>query len=420
MKVAIIGSGGREHALAWKIAQSELVSRVICLPGNPGTASEPKCENHNCDLKDTEALSAVIEELAPNLTVVGPEQPLVDGLADRLRRKGIAVVGPGAGAAQLEGSKAFAKEMMVAAGVPTARYFRVDNLDDALARIDEFDVPPVVKADGLAAGKGVTVCTTHQEAKDTVQQFMVERQFGSAGQTVVLEERLEGVEASYIVLTDGNSFVPLTSSQHHTRLGDGDTGPNTGGMGAFSPTPHLTDSLETAVQKMVIQPMLDVMRERGLEYRGFLYAGIMLTADGPKVLEFNVRSGDPETQAVLFGLDSDLVPTLCAVAAGTLSEQHSLRFTPSATIVMASEGYPTSARTGVPITGISQVEGAAKVFQAGTKTAGDTLLSSGGRVLAVTSRGKTLQDAINTGYQALELVQFEGAQFRRDIGGSVC
>lgn len=420
MKVAVIGSGGREHALAWKIAQSARVSQVICLPGNPGTASEPKCENRTCDLKNVEALTALLEDLSPDLTVVGPEQPLVDGLADRLRQKEIPVVGPGAGAARLEGSKAFAKEMMVEAGVPTARYFRVDNLDDALARIDQFERPPVVKADGLAAGKGVTVCTTHLEAKNTVRQFMVEKQFGAAGQTVILEERLEGIEASYIVLTDGNAFVPLTSSQDHKRLGDGDTGPNTGGMGAFSPTPHLTHSLEIAVQDSVIQPMLDVMRKRGLDYRGFLYAGIMLTAEGPKVLEFNVRSGDPETQAVLFGLDSDLVPTLCAVAEGTLSKQHSLEFTPSATIVMASEGYPTAARTGVPISGISSVEGSAKVFQAGTKTSEDILVSSGGRVLAITSRGETLKEAILAGYQAVELVNFEGAQFRTDIGKSVC
>lgn len=419
MRLAVIGGGGREHALAWKVASSDLVDEVVVFPGNPGTATERKVRNVSLPSGGIEEQAAAIAAVSPDLVVIGPEKPLVDGLADTLRATGLAVVGPSAGAAQLEGSKAFAKEVMIEGGVPTAGYRRATTLEEALTAIDSFDSPPVVKADGLAAGKGVVVAATFEEARETVRDFMVGRAFGAAGECVVLEERLIGVEASYIVLTDGHRFVPLTSSQDHKRLLDGDDGPNTGGMGAFSPTPHLSAELEEHVQHAVIEPTLAVLRARGLDFRGFLYAGLMLTDAGPKVLEFNVRSGDPETQAVLFGLKDDLVPILAEVARGELSPRR-LSFDPAATIVVASEGYPAKPITGRAITGINAANGdGVRVFHAGTRRAEGELLTAGGRVLAVTSRGDTLAKALARGYQAVNQIHFDGAQFRRDIGRSL-
>ena len=417
--MVVIGSGGREHALTWKIAQSDLVDRVTCYPGNPGTAQEPKTENVTLDSKDQSSLITSITDLRPDLVVVGPEQPLVEGLSDRLREEGLDVLGPVAGAARLEGSKAFAKALMAKADVPTARYFYVTDLDEAIGRIDEFPSPPVVKADGLAAGKGVTVADTHEEARETVRRFMADRLFGDAGASIVLEERLEGIEASYIVVTDGTTVVPLTSSQDHKRLLDDDKGPNTGGMGAFSPTPHLTEALESEVLSTIIEPVLTAIKAEGLDYRGFLYAGLMLTADGPRVLEFNVRAGDPETQAVLFGLNDDLVPVLKDAAAGVLSAGQALRFTAAATIVMAADGYPTNPKKGMEIHGLELVAGDAKVFHAGTRSDQGRILTAGGRVLAVTARGDDLPRALKTGYAAVEKIHFDGAHFRRDIGRSV-
>jgi len=343
----------------------------------------------------------------------------VSGLADSLRERGIAVVGPNAAGAELEGSKAFAKAVMVAAGVPTARYVVVTERDAAEAALAEFERPPVVKADGLAAGKGVIVPTSFQEAREALDAIMVDRAFGTSGARVVLEECLIGVEASFMVLTDGSRFVALTPSQDHKRIGDGDQGPNTGGMGAFAPTPTVTDSVRRQVEADVIEPTLAELRRRGIDFRGFLYAGLMLTADGPKVLEFNVRAGDPETEAVMFGLDADLVPVLEGVASGSLDPTLKLPASPSATIIMASAGYPASSTKGVAISGIDAADALAdvKVFQAGTRPRqGGGVETGGGRVLAVTARAKTLSEAVERGYQGLSKVQFDGAQYRNDIG----
>jgi phosphoribosylamine--glycine ligase len=422
MRVVVVGTGGREHALAWTAAKSPLVSEVVCLGGNPGTAEEPKTRNL-ASAGEVAASAAQIASLRPDLVLIGPEQPLVEGLADRLRDAGVDVVGPDAAAAQLEGSKAFAKQVMVDAGVPTAHHVEVSDLDAALAALDEFpDGAPVVKADGLAAGKGVVVPADRAEAERAIRDMLVDRRFGGAGATLVLEERLVGVEASYMVLTDGQRFVPLTSSQDHKRLEEGDKGPNTGGMGAFAPTPYLDDALRARADREVIEPVLAALAARGLGFRGFLYAGLMLTAEGPKVLEFNVRAGDPETQAVLFGLDEDLVPVLRDVARGTLERTAPLAHSPSAVIVLASRGYPESASRGDVIAGL---EAAArvpdtKVFHAGTaRDPEGRVVTAGGRVLGVAARGDSLRRALSRGYKAAECIRFDGAQLRKDVGASL-
>lgn len=417
MNVLVIGGGGREHAIAWKVARDERVDTVWVAPGNAGTAMDPQLTN--IDL----ATNAVADFATTNdvaLVIVGPEAPLVDGLADELRALGVPVVGPNADGALLEGSKAYAKEVMVAAGVPTAKYARVTTDAEVDAFVDSFDGDAlVVKADGLAAGKGVVVCDDNESARVEAKAMLVERPFGDASASVVLEERLIGIETSYIVLTDGTRFVPMPTSQDHKRLLDGDLGPNTGGMGAFSPAPFVDEATASRIEDEVIVPTLAELRARGIDFRGFLYAGIMLTNDGPKVLEFNVRLGDPETQALMMALGDGFLDALMQAAAGELRVSRFADCGSAAVVVLAAEGYPLSPKKGAVIEGLDaagEVEGVV-VFHAGTRTdAAGAVTVSGGRVLGVTARADSPQAAVDRAYEAARRIQWDGVQMRGDIG----
>ena len=417
MRILVVGGGGREHALVWKISQSPLAEKVFCAPGNPGTAR--LAENVAIAADEVEALArwAVANQI--DFVVVGPEAPLVLGLADRLTDSGIPVFGASAAAAQLEGSKAFAKEIMAAAGIPTASYGAFDALGPALAHARSAGGRVVVKADGLAAGKGVVVCGDMAEAEAALRSILVDRVHGQAGARVVVEELLAGPEASVIALVDGERVRVLPPAQDHKRIFDGDRGPNTGGMGAFSPTPTVDDALLADVERLVLLPTVREMARRGTPFRGALYAGLMLTADGPKVLEFNARFGDPETQPILMRIPGDIVPALLAAARGDLSAV-TIEVDPRAAVgvVMAAEGYPGRVTVGDAIDG---AEGpfppGVQVFQAGTRRGPDgRIVTSGGRVLTVCALGSDRADAAARAYEALTRVQFRGAQFRRDIG----
>jgi phosphoribosylamine--glycine ligase len=417
MRILVVGGGGREHALVWKICQSPLAEKVFCAPGNPGTAR--LAENVAIAADDVEALTRFAVDGRIDLVVVGPEAPLVLGLADRLTAAGVAVFGPSAAGARLEGSKAFAKEVMAAAGIPTASHGAFDALAPALAHVRAAGGRVVVKADGLAAGKGVVVCGDVAEAEAAVRSILVDRVHGDAGARVVIEERLEGPEASVIALSDGERVRILPPAQDHKRIFDGDRGPNTGGMGAFSPTPTVNSALLAEVEERVLLPTVREMARRGTPFRGALYAGLMLTPAGPKVLEFNARFGDPETQPILMRLRGDLVPALLAAARGDLSAT-SLAIDPRAAVgvVMAAEGYPGKVTTGDAIEGAEgPFPAGVQVFQAGTRHGPDgRIVTSGGRVLTVCALGTDRADAAARAYGALERVHFRGAQFRRDIG----
>lgn len=420
MNVLILGAGGREHALAWKIQQSPLVNRTLVAPGNAGTAADNRLETHPIPSMNVADVLALCSDEDVSFVVVGPEAPLVDGLADALRDANLLVLGPSAAGARLEGSKAFSKAIMDAAGVPTARYARVMTAAEVDAFVDAFDGEAlVVKADGLAAGKGVVVCDGLEDARATAHAMLRDLPFGEASATIVLEERLIGIETSYIVLTDGERFVAMPTSQDHKRLGDGDTGPNTGGMGAYSPAPFVTEAIREAIERDVIAPTLAELRRREIPFRGFLYAGIMLTSDGPRVLEFNVRLGDPETQALMMALRGDVVPALVAAAEGALPADADLGpCDASAVVVLAAKGYPESPQKGAVIAGL---DAAAKVdrsvvFHAGTALRGPDVVVSGGRVLGVTAVGATPEAAIAQAYQAVEHIGWDGMQYRRDIG----
>ena len=417
MRILVVGGGGREHALVWKICQSPLAEKVFCAPGNPGTAR--LAENVAIAAEEVEALARWAVANHIDFVVVGPEAPLVLGLADRLTESGIPVFGASAAAAQLEGSKAFAKEIMAAAGIPTASYGSFDALGPALAHARSAGGRVVVKADGLAAGKGVVVCGDIAEAEAALQSILVDRVHGQAGARVVVEELLAGPEASVIALVDGERVRVLPPAQDHKRILDGDRGPNTGGMGAFSPTPTVDDALLADVERRVLLPTVREMARRGTPFRGALYAGLMLTADGPKVLEFNARFGDPETQPILMRIPGDIVPALLAAARGDLSAV-TIEVDPRAAVgvVMAAEGYPGRVTVGDAIDG---AEGpfppGVQVFQAGTRRGPDgRIVTSGGRVLTVCALGSDRADAAARAYEALTRVQFRGAQFRRDIG----
>ncbi len=420
MNALILGGGGREHALAWKVSRSPLVNNVFVAPGNAGTESDERLTNVDLPATDATAIATFCAAHAVELVVVGPEAPLVLGVADALRQAGVAVVGPGAEGAQLEGSKAHSKELMDAAGVPTARYARVSSVDEIDAFIESFDGDAlVVKADGLAAGKGVVVCDDVASARAAAVEMLEQRTFGDASDTIVLEERLHGIETSYIVLTDGTHFVPMPTSQDHKRLLDGDAGPNTGGMGAYSPAPFVDDATRAAIEAQVIAPTLAELRRRGTSFRGFLYAGIMLTPDGPRVLEFNVRLGDPETQVLMTALEGDLVPALLACAAGDLSTvERPGAGRASAVIVLAAEGYPVAPRKGAPIAGLDRADEhkSAVVFHAGTRSAEGEVTVAGGRVLGVTAWGPTPELAIERAYAAADEISWPGMQRRSDIG----
>ncbi len=420
MKILVVGGGGREHALAWKIGASPLVDRVLVAPGNAGTAALG--ENVPVPADDVDGLVELARARGVDLVVVGPEAALVAGLADRLFEAGIPCVGPGAAAARIEGSKAFAKALMAQAGVPTAEYAVFDDLERAQAYVRAQGAPLVVKADGLAAGKGVTVAATVEEALEAVRECLEDGRFGAAGREVLIEECLEGVETSYMVLTDGETLLPLPTSMDHKRLLDGDAGPNTGGMGAVSPSPHLGAADEEAVLAAVMRPVVAALSEGGRPYRGFLYAGLMLSPRGAKVLEFNCRLGDPETQALMMRIDGDLVPLLMAAATGDLRGRRlSLSPGAAAVVVMASDGYPGSYAKGLPIVGLDAAGDVAgvQVFHAGTAMdAGGAVTTSGGRVLGVVGRGPDLGQALERAYAGVERVGWEGARHRTDIGAT--
>ena len=419
MKILVVGGGAREHAFAWKLSRERTVTDIVCAPGNPGIAAVARCVP--ADPGKPDDLLAIAKREKIDLTVVGPELPLSRGIVDVFAANHESIVGPSAAAAALESSKAFAKDFMARHDVPTARFRICDSADAALSEIarGEFGYPLVIKADGLAAGKGVVIAEDRSAAEATIRDVMVKRKFGASGERVVLEEFLSGQEASYFVLADGAAFMPLSSAQDHKRIFDGDRGPNTGGMGAFAPSPLITADIERRVIETIVRPVLDGMVHEGHPYRGFLYVGLMLTADGPKVIEFNVRFGDPEAQVILPMLDEDLSWLLGAAATGALPSR-AARFSKQVHVgvVLAAGGYPETVETGKIISGLeaaAEVPGAV-VFHAGTARQDGRIVTSGGRVLTVVGRGATYRDAIDIAYSAASRITFDGMQFRRDIG----
>jgi len=419
LKILVIGSGGREHALAWKLAQSPRVSEVIVAPGNAGTATEGKCRNVAVKVNDLDGLLRLARDEQVALTVVGPEVPLVAGVVDRFRDAGLRIFGPTAAAAQLEGSKAFAKDFLARHGIPTAFYAVHTRVDEALAYIREKGAPIVVKADGLAAGKGVIVAMTLKEAEDAVRDMLGGNAFGDAGARVVIEEFLDGEEASFISMVDGRTALPMATSQDHKRVGDGDTGPNTGGMGAYSPAPVVTPEVHARVMREVVEPTVAGMAADGVPFTGFLYAGLMIDAGGaPKVIEFNVRFGDPETQPVMLRLHSDLVDLVEAALDARLdSVQAQWDPRPSLGVVMAARPYPDTPVTGETISGLDAVPDEAKVFHAGTALdAQGRVVSAGGRVLCVAALGDTVAEARQRAYAGVDAIHWDHAFCRRDIG----
>jgi len=416
MKVLVIGAGGREHALIWKLAQDSCQPELFCAPGNAGTAA--LATNLPIAAEDIPGLLAWAQQHQPDLTVVGPEAPLCDGLVDLFTAAGLRVFGPCQAAARLEGSKQFSKEVLMAAGVPTARAEMFSDAAAAVQSLEKFRTPVVIKADGLAAGKGVVIAATREEAVKAIRAMLVERVFGNAGATVLIEGFLAGEEASILALVDGEHVALLPSSQDHKRVLNGDQGPNTGGMGAYSPAPVVTPDLLPFIMDRIIQPTLQELRRRNIIYKGVLYAGLMIGRDGPQVVEFNCRFGDPETEAVLPRLEGDLIPILQACIDGTLSESM-VRVRPEAcaTVVMASGGYPGHYAKGLPISGLDQTAKSKDVFvfHAGTALRDGAVVTSGGRVLAVTALGKDLQTAVVKAYKRITAIQFEGAHYRKDI-----
>ncbi|EGQ9440536.1 phosphoribosylamine--glycine ligase [Vibrio cholerae] len=419
MQVLIIGSGGREHALAWKVAQNPQVDTIYVAPGNAGTALEYKVQNVNIGITDIPALVAFAQDKAIELTIVGPEAPLVIGVVDAFRAAGLPIFGPTQGAAQLEGSKAFTKDFLARHNIPTAAYANFTEIEPALAYVREKGAPIVVKADGLAAGKGVIVAMTLQEAEDAIQDMLAGNAFGSAGSRVVVEEFLDGEEASFIVMVDGENVLPMATSQDHKRVGDADTGPNTGGMGAYSPAPVVTQDVHDRVMREVIYPTVRGMAAEGNTYTGFLYAGLMIDSTGaPKVIEYNCRFGDPETQPIMMRLQSDLVELCQAAIAGKLDQVES-KWDPRASIgvVLAAGGYPGDYAKGEVISGLPTQESAGKkVFHAGTETQGDQVVTNGGRVLCATALGNTVLEAQQRAYQLADQISWNGMFCRRDIG----
>lgn len=420
MNVLVVGGGGREHALAWRLARDPDVSRVVCAPGNPGAALVADC--FPVEATDVEGMLALAEREQIALTVVGPEAALDRGMADRFRAAGRAIVGPPKHAAALESSKEFSKRLMTRAGIPTARYVACTDVDAAMAAVagDRFGFPVVVKADGLAAGKGVVVAADRAEAEAAVRAAMVDRIFGAAGNRLVIEECLTGPEVSFFALADGHRAISLGSAQDHKRIFDGDRGPNTGGMGAFAPSPLLTPDLEASVMKTIVQPVIDGLQADG-GYRGFLYVSLMLTPDGPKVIEFNVRLGDPEAQVVLPLIEGRFAVTLLEAAEGRLgSGLIHLSAGAAVGVVLAAEGYPGRPATGMPIHGLERLTDAppngVTVFHAGTARRGAEIVTSGGRVLTVVARAATHAEAMTRAYGAVSAIHFDGMQFRRDIG----
>ncbi|HDP25908.1 MAG TPA: phosphoribosylamine--glycine ligase [Deltaproteobacteria bacterium] len=418
MKVLLVGSGGREHTLCWKIAQSSLVDEIFCAPGNGGIAQEAICIDIASE--DIGSLMRFAKDNAIDCTVVGPEAPLVAGLVDAFRAEGLPVFGPEKNAALLEGSKIFAKEVLRDCSIPTARFGTFTGIAHAKDFIRNADFDLVVKADGLAAGKGVIVTSSKDEAFDAVETILLKKEFGSSGESVVIEERLRGEEASFIAICDGEHIIPLASSQDHKPIFDNDKGPNTGGMGAYSPAPIVDSTIWGKVMDEILYPLVAGLRAKGITYRGVLYAGLMIVDSTPSVLEFNVRMGDPETQPLLMRLSSDIVPVLITVAQGGSIRNIELSWEtgPSVCVVMASGGYPGSYEKGKKITGIEHADAleGVKVFHAGTRLEGSSFFTSGGRVLGVTALGQDLPATIEKAYQAVSLISFDSAFYRNDIG----
>lgn len=420
MKVLLIGAGGREHALAWALAQSENCAELYCAPGNAGT--ESCAESVDIAADDIESLTNFAAEKSIDLVVVGPEKPLVMGLADSLREKGIAVFGPSAAAARLEGSKSFTKDICKDYNIPTAQYERFSNLEDARAYIENHSVPLVLKADGLAAGKGVSICQSREEALAEAADMLSGNKFGDAGQEIVVEEYLEGEELSYFALCDGHVILPFGSAQDHKRVGEGDTGPNTGGMGAYSPARLITPELEQKIHERILEPTIKAMLDKGCPFTGVLYAGLMIVDGEPHLIEYNVRFGDPECQVLMVRLQSDLLAILNAAAQERLSEMHNQvvwRDDPAMTVIMAARGYPASYARGEVISGLQdtyQVEDLT-VFHSGTaRNETQDFISNGGRVLSVTATGIDLREARGKVYRALRMIDWPGGFYREDIG----
>jgi len=424
MKILVVGSGGREHALAWKIAQSEIVDEVFCVPGNPGMDQVGPC--FDVEPTDLHKMQELVLQVLPDLIVIGPEAPLAVGLADALRARGFDVFGPSEQAAQLESSKGFSKDLMKKLDIPTAAYGRFTDLTEALNFLETMEPPFVIKADGLAAGKGVVICDALEEAENEVEAMMTGK-FGDASSEIVIEEFLEGEEASIFVLTDGEGAIYLPPAQDHKRVGDGDVGLNTGGMGAYAPAPVVTPRMMELVQTLIVEPLLSGMADDDMPYQGVLYVGIMVTASGPKVVEFNARFGDPECQVLMAGLPGDIVPALLTCATGGLVHGHREiaemmgvnDFQPSACVVVATEGYPESYPKGSIVDGLTAANAIdnVTVFHAGTDRDSDgKLIAVGGRVLGVTATGADLKEAVGAAYAGVEQIDWPQGFFRKDIG----
>jgi phosphoribosylamine---glycine ligase len=418
MKILVIGGGGREHALVWKLKQSAGVSKIWCAPGNGGISNDAECVPVDTSLLNE--MVSLAERLRPDLTVIGPELPLVLGLADELRRRGFAVVGPGRDAAQLEGSKVYAKEFLARHSIPTAKMYGVfKSVAEAKAALGGVEWPVVIKADGLCAGKGVLVTSSPAEAEEFVDRAMVRGEFGVAGRRILLEEGLRGQELSYIVLTDGSRVIPMAPTRDYKRAYDGDEGPNTGGMGAYSDDSLLPEELEERIKRDVVQPTISGLRTDGLDYRGFLYFGLMITAEGPKVLEYNCRLGDPETQAIMLRADFDLVELLMAAAKGDLGSREA-RWKPGAScyVVLAAKGYPEKPEMGAEILGLERIAGDSgrEIFHAGTRRDGEHYYVSGGRVLGVGGSGVSIRNAMRLCYDMISMLSASGCRYRNDIG----
>ncbi len=415
MRILIVGGGGREHTLAWKISQSPLCSALYCTPGNPGIGRHAACVPLKAD--DIPALCDFARKQSIDLTVVGPEAPLAAGITDVFEEKGLAVFGPSKEAARIEGSKAWCHDFMKNYGIPAAGYETVSDIDAARKAAEIMGIPIVVKASGLAAGKGAIVCLTEEEFETALQRMFVDREFGSASDEVVLEEYLEGEEASCLALSDGAAFHPLVSSQDHKPVYDGGNGPNTGGMGAYAPAPVLSDAMQMQVNEEILGPVIKGMAKEGIPYRGVLYAGLMITSGGPKIIEFNCRFGDPETQVVLPLLENDLVELMLAATKGEL-DKHTLRFSDAACVcvVLASGGYPGSYEKGKAITGLDRLPADILPFHAGTAEKDGKTVTAGGRVLGITAKGSSIKKAIAKAYNAVSLVGFDKMHYRTDIG----
>ncbi|SHF26103.1 phosphoribosylamine--glycine ligase [Caldanaerobius fijiensis DSM 17918] len=415
MKVLVVGGGGREHAIAWKVAQSPRVDKIYCAPGNAGIARIAQCVDIPADAVDE--LADFAQENAVDLTVVGPEVPLMKGIVDVFVKRGLRIFGPSRDAAVIEGSKYFAKLLLQKYNIPTARFKAFDNYEEAVKYLDDIQYPTVIKTDGLAQGKGVIIADDREEAQKALEDIMLKRIFGKSGDTVIIEEFLEGREASVLAFTDGKTVIPMVSAMDYKRIYDGDMGPNTGGMGNIAPNPYYSDEINTDVMEKILKPVIKALDMEGRKYKGVLYAGLMLTEDGPKVLEFNARFGDPETQVILPLLDTDIVDIMDAVIEERLNSIQVKWLDKTAIcVVAASGGYPGKYQTGFEISGLDEVDDDVMVFHAGTKADGDKVLTAGGRVLAVTAIGDTLLEARAKAYDNIDRIDFKGIQYRRDIG----